>query len=30
MFQGLAKAADYGLRVQVIEQSRDANGKTDN
>lgn len=30
MFQSPAKAADYILRVQVKEQSRDANGKTDN
>ncbi len=30
MFQSPAKAAEYTLRVQVKEQSRDANGKTDN
>ena len=30
MFHSPAKAADYALRVQVKEQSRDANGKTDN
>lgn len=30
MFQSPAKAADYALRIQVKEQSRDANGKTDN
>ena len=30
MFHSPAKAADYALRIQVKEQSRDANGKTDN
>lgn len=30
MFDGSAKAADYALRIQVKEQSRDAAGKADN
>lgn len=30
MFHSPAKAADYALRIQVKEQSRDANGKADN
>jgi branched-chain amino acid transport system permease protein len=30
LFQSPAQAADYALRIQVKEQSRDANGKTDN
>ena len=30
MFHSPVKAADYALRIQVKEQSRDANGKTDN